>query len=707
MDIIKYQYNFQLLLIFIIISLLKVPVVSFKYFKAFNILSNDILLISDAGIIKYNIELDIKYLIASFTIENPDFNIQYISENQFSSEDGGYIICRINEYIYILSEDASFSYGNITISEIHNKYIELIPYITSDSIKSFIVCYINDQSEIISILHGINIPKFEESKIIFQTNQRIEYEEGKIASISLRSIGCKLIDIENKQNILTCFIATNDNYMNAISMEQENNFNQIEINRKDVNVIASLITVENGPNKANHLICFADSSIFRCIKYNSILKEWDNVTISLNECIFFHYNRGLKYINEEYLVYCYNSYYQLTYIKLDEEYNQKQFNENGKCTTTISYCYTMYTSTLLYNKNDNNYSILSECSFSRDIFRISNINDECEVNVNDINITLHTILNPPLTTQSILISTSPIITTILPSISTIINKPTEIICIDNLSEICFYDKGEIIKGKTNQSKEDINLDIIINGIEIGKKYEIFGNDYNIRISPVNLIDTFNSTYVEFSICEQILRKQYNLTKDEIITILQIEIDKLNENCLTNQVEYEIYNSEKKKLNLSYCKDINIKVNYKIKKPSFINKTMISQYSDLGIDIFDNQHPFFNDICFPYVNNVSDIILKDRVLDIFQNFSLCDNGCDYEQIDIDSMIVICSCQVKNKINFEISEPVFGTIIEDAFKDSNFGVLFCYNLVFSLDYKTKNIGFWISLSLIKYSQYTKLF
>jgi hypothetical protein len=67
----------------------------------------------------------------------------------------------------------------------------------------------------------------------------------------------------------------------------------------------------------------------------------------------------------------------------------------------------------------------------------------------------------------------------------------------------------------------------------------------MTISPINVIDTFQSTYVELSICEQILRKQYNLSSDEIITILQIEIDKKNEKALTNQVEYGIYDRKKK------------------------------------------------------------------------------------------------------------------------------------------------------------------
>ena len=70
------------------------------------------------------------------------------------------------------------------------------------------------------------------------------------------------------------------------------------------------------------------------------------------------------------------------------------------------------------------------------------------------------------------------------------------------------------------------------------------------ISPVEDIDTFQSTHVEFSICEQILRKEYNMSQDDVITIIQIDFDKLDERALTNQVEYEIYDENKTKLNLS-------------------------------------------------------------------------------------------------------------------------------------------------------------
>ena len=235
-------------------------------------------------------------------------------------------------------------------------------------------------------------------------------------------------------------------------------------------------------------------------------------------------------------------------------------------------------------------------------------------------------------------------------------------------------------------------------IDIGKKYIINGNDYNITITPINHLDSFKSTFVDFSLCQEILRNQYKIPSDEILTILQIEINKMNEKALTDQVEYAIYDKNKKKLDLSYCKNVNIKVTYDITNSSLLNKTMISYFSELGIDIFDNKDSFFNDLCYPFSISNSDIILKDRVFDFYQNYSLCDNDCVYEQIDIENMSVICSCKIKTEINTEVSSPEFGEIIVDTFKDSNVGVIRCYNLVFSLDNKLHNIGFLIFLIFV---------
>ena len=57
-----------------------------------------------------------------------------------------------------------------------------------------------------------------------------------------------------------------------------------------------------------------------------------------------------------------------------------------------------------------------------------------------------------------------------------------------------------------------------------------------------------------------------------------------------------------------------------------------------------------------------------------------------------MSVICSCTIKTEINTEIYEISFWKIFQSTFKNSNFGVIRCYNLVFTLN-KLNNIGFFI--------------
>jgi tRNA/tmRNA/rRNA uracil-C5-methylase (TrmA/RlmC/RlmD family) len=182
-----------------------------------------------------------------------------------------------------------------------------------------------------------------------------------------------------------------------------------------------------------------------------------------------------------------------------------------------------------------------------------------------------------------------------------------------------------MKAKINVTKEELenHLDDIIEQVDIGQRYEINGDDYNITITSIDDIDDFKSTYVDLSACEQILRKVNNISDDKILTMLQIEIDKMNTQSLTNQVEYIVYDG-KTKLNLSCCKNTPIKVTYEIKEGTILNQTMIEYFSDMDVDIFNIKDTFFNDICYPFSKDYSDIILKDRVLYIYQNYSLCDN-----------------------------------------------------------------------------------
>ena len=134
------------------------------------------------------------------------------------------------------------------------------------------------------------------------------------------------------------------------------------------------------------------------------------------------------------------------------------------------------------------------------------------------------------------------------------------------------------------------METIVESINIGGIYEINGEDYTITIKPSNSNIIQNSTYVNFSNCEEILRKQYNISSGQILTFLQIELDNENEKSLVNQVEYQAYDDKKKLLDLSHCDNSNIKIYYNI-KDNIVNLSKIKFYSENNIDIFNIQDSF--------------------------------------------------------------------------------------------------------------------
>ena len=738
-NLISIKFIFKFLLIWL---WLNVPIISFKYFKAFTILSKDIIIISDEGIYKYQIENKNQTKISD--IESSIMNVEYISLAQFPSNEGGYILCRINNYIIILSEDSEEIIGEIIIDKIKEVKLSIIPYTTKDNKKTFILGYVNSIYKIVALMYEINFESIPDSKLLFNIEQDIEYEDGTYDYLSGKPITCELMLSENKENIFVCFVITAIyQNVNAIAFDPENNckllyFFKNEVVTCGVNHFSS----ETSLNKDKYLICYIDTDkVTYCIVYNSEKKEWSQTIKFFDNCMNFQNNKGITSMTdkEKFLINCFKDSLNLQIIELDENFNLVDIN-GEKCIFEYKFeeCFVVNSYSLLYNENNQQYILSSSCNYYEDIFRIFELEKKCsdisqissfsfitnDITQNSSFILLNSILpslkSTILSSSNIIKASSTLISsnlsshklsissTFIPSSSSTfipISPSESYLSIlkstlipyssfkNEFDDFELYYEGDIIKGKTNNTKEYIqnNLDSIINTIEIGKKYEIKGDDYNMLISPVNVIDTFKSSYVELSICEQILRKQYNLSSDEILTILQIEIERNNEKCLTNQIEYEIYDERKKKLNLTYCKDVSIKVNYEIKDSSLINKTLISYYSNLDIDIFDIQDSFFNDICYSFSDSKSDLILKDRVLDIYQNYSLCEIGCNYDQIDIELMIVTCSCEVKTEVDVEESEPVFGKIIENSFKDSNFGVIICYNLVFNFKNKLNNYGF----------------
>ena len=125
--------------------------------------------------------------------------------------------------------------------------------------------------------------------------------------------------------------------------------------------------------------------------------------------------------------------------------------------------------------------------------------------------------------------------------------------------------------------------------------------------------------------------------------------------------------------------------------------LISDFNNTGIDIFNINNSFFKDICHPYSDSNNDVILKDRIKYIYQNYSLCDDACIYNYIDFGNKTISCDCKVKNDLNTNESSLNLEQL-DKIDIESNFGLIKCFNLVFSLEGKLTNIGFWIFLLLV---------
>ena len=381
------------------------------------------------------------------------------------------------------------------------------------------------------------------------------------------------------------------------------------------------------------------------------------------------------------------------------------FSNSDEVTDKISEINTMTHTSTINEMTDT--TEISEISEMTEINTINEMTDTSKINemtdINSINeMTDTSKINETTDIKSINEMTDTSKKNEMTEINTI-KEMTEISTINEMTEISNINESEkvIIKNEiqTNKTLEVVinNINRLIEEVKFGEIYEIKGEDYLVKVCPINYnqFDT-SSTNINFLQCEKTLRSKNQLSSNDYLTEVMIEIETKNINSLTNRVEYSVFYGNQE-LDLSVCEKDLIEINYNIPNSSLLNLEMISKYSDIGIDILNSKDKFFNDICYPYSENESDIILKDRLLYIYQNFSKCDDNCEYQKIETDKLIITCKCSIKKEMKYEHNEPRFDSILLDLITGSSFGVVKCYNLVFN-SAKTDNIGFFIFLVLI---------
>jgi surface protein len=243
-----------------------------------------------------------------------------------------------------------------------------------------------------------------------------------------------------------------------------------------------------------------------------------------------------------------------------------------------------------------------------------------------------------------------------------------------------------------------------------KNYQVIQTENMVlQFSTVNdqLTNTSNMvSSIDLGECEDKLREQEGLNETE--EFLMIKLDIKNKTTNATLVQYEIFNPRNfSKVSLDVCKNITIKITV----PVILAQTQLSLISNVegyGYNVFDINDDFYNDVCSLYTaENGADMVLssrKNRIYDSVKEINLCQEGCQFSKFDTNTSKAECNCNVQtNETETDVSKLSFGKseFFDNFYStlfNSNFRVIKCANLMFSLKGMKSNYGFYVMTFLL---------
>ena len=591
-----------------------------------------IILLSSANYIKLN------DTICSY-FSNYSSRINYTNSNM--QEDDKYYLCFVisNKQLLIINNKNEFK-NHYDLSFLDGDNFSINPFINQNNNLSFIMTYTNKSNYLNIIKYNLNDSNYKLYLI-----DSFHYKDENITDTFENSFGCIISDKFNKY--LTCCFLNNNTLTSLVFDIEDNitffNYNSIISNNYSKNYLNNSVSVVSTLS-ANR----KDNMVFLCYKQGNIDINCYFYNVTNNS---FAFKSEIQRCQDNIKNYYFDETNQYVLIcrKEDKEIYEYLLNDTD--------FYSNFSSKLI---NATNYG----CSKVNNLFLFFN------TSIVDYDLINNCYNN---------------------TYKYLTDREEIIINIDDLLKEEEINYNEIISSYEHRDLETVmsNLNSILEDKTIGIYYLIRGSNFTITICPTNATNRPSSTQLNLTQCESILRDEYKLNSS-FITIFLLEITNPNPQSLLNKVEYKIYDDNLTELDLNKCQNSKIEIIYSIKQISTLDYNQISSYKDMGINIFNLSDPFFNDICKVFPDFENDIILEDRIKDIYQNYSVCEEGCTYIDIDIDFRTVTCECDVKTNISIEIPEIILkksdkNTNNLDAFK--------CYNLIFSSDDKINNIGFWI--------------
>ena len=281
-----------------------------------------------------------------------------------------------------------------------------------------------------------------------------------------------------------------------------------------------------------------------------------------------------------------------------------------------------------------------------------------------------------------------------------INDLEEGKCILNYTITINENKTEIDKeqDKLNNIKEELMNGYNTSGIDSGQDVVIKNEETGVTISITSTENQRNNrdknvTSINLGECENKLKTKYNISSTAQLYILKIDIEQ--EGMELPKIEYEVYyplyNSSLVKLDLDVCNDTKIVIIY----PSYMTG---------NLDQLNASSGFFNDICYTYTSeNGTDMSLTERQNNFVENNKTkCEENCEFIEYDELKNKVVCSCIIKLNLPF-IKEIYFDKEkLYEKFVNinniGNFKLLECYDVLFTKEGISNNIGCFIIIPII---------
>ena len=686
----EFLYSFFKLLILLISNFGYINCIKIneKYPSTFVLSNGNIFIVTENGFRIYDSNLKIIKSYYNF----PTSQITSSSEAEsvcISQYSDGALIVLVKNNIYIIISSSIYTKS---LSAMNGRSYNLIADKYDASSHYYIISYYENEKIRILYYHFFFETFLFQKSLYNELLKSISYsEEGK--QIQEYGVSCQKM-IKDNNEVLTCFYEVSSPIQIATTSFSisKNNITIVDMEKKycsnsNTNVIKSVTS----PDKKKALICYTKSyGEGYCIIYDLTSNEFiSQETKYFNNCKGSSLGFNVYYFNQkdEYMFVCNDNSkgFNVVLFNSNFEYNiPNSDTKNEPYYICGGNCYSVNSFNIINSGNSNDYTIVNDCDIGEQKFLTRSINLNSLADNN----------NSYPTGDDEDIFTSTISTTEMTNIDEeITNKIT------NINSDLINNNSNLVITSSSKTKKEIisNLDELIKDKDPDKVYLINGDDYSIIIKPLNERVDKSSVRIDFTECEKLLKQQYPSKK---FRILQINMENPNDKCLTDQVEYQIYDELGQIVNLSICKDTQIIIEYQIKDTSYLDIGKITDLKQIGIDAFNLEDNFFSNICYSYSdsNSNSDVVLSDRVSELYQNFSICEKECDYSHFDLDNMYSSCNCIVKQEVSAEVKNGNFKTYLLDTFLESNFGVVKCYNLVFSFKGKLKNAGFWIILIML---------